>query len=355
MQLFCFRKTILAGIVFLFSVGASHGHDPGLSSLRVELKDREVEIVLTFNESDVAGIAGEEAGRPTDEALRTLAGRALTFHAGEPALQPFSVDARREGENNVEFRYQFRRPDGVVSYSLESRLLPELSFGHRQALVVVEGDGRETFRSLLSGRDARFAFVPAAGSSATTEGFWGFFRLGLHHIITGYDHLLFLFGLLLVCHRMRSALLLITAFTVAHSLTLALSVFGLVDLPGRLVEAVIAASILYVGLENLIRRGAESRWRVLLCFSFGLVHGLGFAGVLHEMGIAQTGAAAAVPLLAFNAGVEAGQLGIAALLLPLLWALRRRPAFLRMGVPVLSLLVAGAGAWWLLERVFSQG
>ena len=180
--------------------------------------------------------------------------------------------------------------------------------------------------------------------------FLEFFSLGVRHILTGYDHLLFLFGLLIVCRTPRSALLLITCFTLAHSLTLALSTFGLVDLPSRFVEASIAASILYVGLENLLRRDAVLRGRWLLTFAFGLIHGLGFASVLHEMGIAKTGLSAVVPLVAFNLGVEAGQLTIAALVLPIIWQLRKRPGFLRVGVPACSVLVGAAGAYWLFER-----
>jgi hypothetical protein len=88
----------------------------------------------------------------------------------------------------------------------------------------------------------------------------------------------------------------------------------------------------------------------VLTFAFGLIHGLGFAGVLHEMGIANSGSGAVVPLLAFNLGVEAGQLAIAAVVLPILWKLRDNRTFLRRGVPACSIAVAAAGAYWLIER-----
>ena len=114
--------------------------------------------------------------------------------------------------------------------------------------------------------------------------------------------------------------------------------------------ATIAASILYVGIENLLRKDGVLGWRWVLTFAFGLIHGLGFAGVLHDMGIAKTGSAAVVPLLAFNLGVEAGQLAIAAVVLPILWKLRDSRAFMRFGVPACSILVAAAGAYWLIER-----
>ena len=107
-------------------------------------------------------------------------------------------------------------------------------------------------------------------NESKTEGFLGFLLLGVRHILTGYDHLLFLFGLLVMCRTGRAAALLITCFTAAHSLTLALSTFGLVNLPSRFVEAAIAASILYVGLENIVRREKPISGRALLTFAFGL-------------------------------------------------------------------------------------
>jgi len=120
------------------------------------------------------------------------------------------------------------------------------------------------------------------------------------------------------------------------------------------VEPAIAASIVYVGYENLSRgmTGLRGRWIVTL--AFGLIHGLGFASVLREMGVANSGLAAVVPLIGFNGGVEIGQLFVAAIVLPIIFNLRRRPDFIRVGVPACSAAVALAGAYWFLERtVFS--
>jgi HupE/UreJ protein len=179
---------------------------------------------------------------------------------------------------------------------------------------------------------------------------WAFLRLGVAHIWTGYDHLLFLLGLLVVCRSFRSMVVIISSFTVAHSITLALATLGFVDLPGRLVEAIIAGSIFYVGMENLIRRGAEPRGRGAVTFAFGLVHGLGFATVLRQLGVGAGGHGIAVPLFSFNLGVELGQIAIAAIFLPLVWQLRKNAAFLQYGIPLLSGLVAALGLYWLLER-----
>jgi len=182
--------------------------------------------------------------------------------------------------------------------------------------------------------------------------FWPFLRLGFHHILTGYDHLLFVFGLLLVCRRWRTILGIVASFSVAHSITLVMSVARWVTLPGPIVEPLISFSLVIVGIENLLRRGAEPRWRWTLAFAFGLVHGFGFAAGLREIGIGTEGGSIFQPLLGFNLGVELGQIVAGAVVLPVIWQLRKHPAFVRWGVPVCSAIVATAGLYWTVQRVF---
>ncbi|CAN5785956.1 HupE/UreJ family protein [soil metagenome] len=347
----------LAFLLFLVTVRA-FAHDPGLSSAEIEVAGRAVTLLVTYNDSDIGHKVGEpvadlRAGTANaKEKLEQTASRAAVLRVSGEAITPTTVAARPEGENNIEFRYEFVLPPAVAELSFESLLLPELSFGHRQVFAARGTGGTELTRRILSSREniAAVPLDPAEAAAHGTSGFRGFFMLGIHHIVTGYDHLLFLLGLLIVCRTARSGVWLITSFTVAHSLTLALSTFGLVDLPGVFVEATIAASILYVGVENLLRRDQPLRWRWLLTFVFGLIHGLGFAGVLHDIGVAKTGSAAVLPLFAFNLGVEAGQLAIAAIVLPIIWKLRNVPAFNRIGVPAVSIAVAAAGAYWLIDR-----
>lgn len=188
--------------------------------------------------------------------------------------------------------------------------------------------------------------------------------LGIWHIWRGIDHVLFLLSLLLpsvlvrtpggwqAAPRLRTCLLdvlrVVTAFTVAHSITLSLSALGLAALPSRLVESTIAASVLLAALNNLWPLAGEGRWRV--AFVFGLIHGFGFASVLTDLGLPRTTLVAA--LAGFNLGVEAGQLAIVAAFVPLVWYWRAS-AFYRRGVLGLgSLLVAALAATWLVERVF---
>lgn len=180
------------------------------------------------------------------------------------------------------------------------------------------------------------------------ETFAAFLRLGAEHVWLGFDHLMFLAGLLIVARDGRAVAVVITMFTVAHSLTLGLAALGVVRVRADGVELVIAASIVWVGVENLARRG-EPRGRAVVAFGFGLVHGLGFAGVLRDLGLGG-GWGALVPLAGFNLGVELGQLAVAGVAVPVWWRLRRRADFAARWQPALSAAVAVAGAAWMVAR-----
>ena len=147
---------------------------------------------------------------------------------------------------------------------------------------------------------------------------------GVHHIFVGYDHIAFLLALLLAVTRLRELLLIVTSFTVAHSVTLLLSGLGILRIPSRLSELLVAASIVYVAVENLRRAGKPLPRRWLLTFLFGLVHGLGFATELQER-LVEVGGRVLLPVLSFNLGVELGQVAIVALVYPLLVWMRRAP------------------------------
>jgi hydrogenase/urease accessory protein HupE len=177
--------------------------------------------------------------------------------------------------------------------------------------------------------------------------------LGIEHILTGTDHLLFLLGLLVVCRRVRSVAIVVTCFTLAHSLTLGLAALELVRWSPRIVEPLIAASIVLVGIENLLRRSEPdgpwvSRW--VVAFGFGLIHGLGFAGALQQLGLGAYGTSVLGPLLAFNLGVELGQLSVAGVVLAVSWRLPRAGRLARWP-QLVSLLVVGLGLFWLVERL----
>jgi len=141
----------------------------------------------------------------------------------------------------------------------------------------------------------------------------------------------------------------LSAFTLAHSISLALVVVGGVHLPGSIVEPLIAASIAWVGIENLVRDRHATRW--LVVFGFGLIHGFGFAGALADLGFGSTTLDVAVALFSFNAGVESGQLVVAAFVLPLIWTMRTRPVWRAKLQPLCSMLIAIAGGCWAILRL----
>ena len=175
----------------------------------------------------------------------------------------------------------------------------------------------------------------------------------MKHILTGYDHLLFLFGLLVVARGFVSSLSIITSFTIAHSITLAVATLNLVQIPSRIVEPLIAASVVYVGIENLLR-GDNPKARRLLAFGFGLIHGFGFASVLRETGIGSRTGGIALPLLSFNVGVELGQIMVVAVVLPIIWKLRTSPVLIARWAPACSAAVVLLGSFWFADRVWTN-
>jgi HupE / UreJ protein len=195
-------------------------------------------------------------------------------------------------------------------------------------------------------REAEIAVAAAHGVDRPTSTFVSYFGIGVEHILLGFDHVLFLIALILPGGSLWSLAAMVTAFTVAHSITLALSVLGIASLPSQIVEPVIALSIAYVAFENLtMKRALSRRWAV--SFLFGLVHGFGFAGALAEVGLPASGLVSA--LIGFNLGVEAGQLLIVAVLLPILIWLQRF-AWERRLAQVSSGAIMAVGLVLLAER-----
>jgi hydrogenase/urease accessory protein HupE len=232
-----------------------------------------------------------------------------------------------------------------IEFHAFDEALPEF-----QNIAAIQHDGRTTafvFTAvsplLVTGATAE---AGAAAQSEADTSFRRFFVLGVEHIWTGYDHLAFLLALLLPGGTLARLAGIVTAFTIAHSITLGLAALGILTLPVRPVEAAIAASVIVAALDGLRPHAHDRRW--LLTFAFGLIHGFGFAGVLREVGLPSE--AVALPLLAFNLGVEAGQLVIVVLTVPLIRAIagsRHGPALLR----TIALAIAALGAFWLTSRL----
>jgi len=189
----------------------------------------------------------------------------------------------------------------------------------------------------------------AGGDKSLSAIILDFVRLGFTHIVPlGLDHILFVLGLFLLGGGWRPLIKQVTAFTLAHSLTLALAMLNVIRLPARVVEPIIALSIAYVAVENLYRRDVN-RGRWLVVFAFGLVHGLGFAGVLTELGLPPGRFLPA--LIGFNVGVEGGQLTVLALAALATWPLRDRTWYRPWVTRPACILIAGVGLFWAVERV----
>lgn len=177
-----------------------------------------------------------------------------------------------------------------------------------------------------------------------------YFSLGFTHILPkGLDHILFVVGLFLLSTRWRSVLVQVSAFTLAHSITLGLTIYGVVSLPARVVEPMIALSIAYVAVENLVTTELKS-WRVALVFAFGLLHGMGFAGVLRDLGLPRADFLTA--LLTFNLGVEAGQLAVVGLTFAAVAYWRANGlVYRRLIVQPASVAIACLGVYWTVQRL----
>ncbi len=190
-----------------------------------------------------------------------------------------------------------------------------------------------------------------SANSGSSLGLIRYILLGYEHILPqGLDHVLFVLGLFLLSTRLRPLLWQVTAFTVAHTVTLALAIYGIVDLPSNIVEPLIALSIAYVAIENIATTELKP-WRLVVVFLFGLLHGMGFAGALREINLPRDDFAKAVVL--FNVGVELGQLSVIALAFLAVGWFRKRPWFRNVVVIPASSAIAAIGLYWAITRTFS--
>jgi len=300
-------RRLLASLLALAIVtlaGVASAHQVGLSRGSYVREGHVVHATVTFARGDATTLELTKATDPsTLVAIASCEGHIAS-------LVPTAADG-------LEMRADYTcRDAGAVT--LDAKLVDTLAGGHRH-LAHAGAD------YVLKEGDTRFSLD--AGVAPSSPSFGKLVALGVEHIWTGWDHLLFLFGLLLLSPRLRSLGLTISAFTVAHSITLGLAAFGVWTPPASIVEPAIALSIAWVGVENVRalvarREGtvAASRWRIT--FPFGLVHGFGFASALRELGMSRADVPKA--LLGFNLGVELGQLAVVIpLALALAWIIRR--------------------------------
>jgi hypothetical protein len=314
-----------------------------------------------------ADIAAYAQARLSVQALdsATPEGSACTLQIG-----PQAIDGHTDGAYTVmPLQFACTNAKGTLTgLKVDYRLFADIDPQHRGLLSLTVGGGTEavTRTAVLGPQAPQQSFVLA--ETSRWQQFLDYAREGVWHIWIGFDHILFLLSLLLPAVliwqpapvarwwpavRFKDAffdvLRIVTAFTVAHSITLSLATLGYVSLPTRVVESAIAASVVLAALNNVFPLFQGRRWAV--AFAFGLIHGFGFASVLADLGLPRE--ALALALVGFNIGVECGQLAIVAVFLPLSFAMRRTK-FYHQGVRVVgSLLIAALAAVWLAERLFN--
>lgn len=318
-------------VIALPSVASAH--DVSRSDSKVEIHGREVRVTVTLNVTELKNARG-----PVPDII-------LQHYAVRSPALPLDTTVKNYSilpGNLVRTQIDYVFPEDVTTLQVECTLYEIMPSGH-QHLMSVKLNG-VLHEAIL---DARIHSAGFSGVKATNlQTFWRFLRLGVEHIFTGYDHLAFLLGLLVATATLGSLVKIITSFTVAHSITLALATFNLIHLPARLTESLIALSIAYVAAENLMNFRAMKRYYIT--FLFGLVHGFGFSNVLREMDLPPS--SLALSLFSFNAGVEIGQVTFVLLIFPLVQDLTSS-GWKRLK-PAVSIGIGCLAVYWFIQRAF---
>ena len=336
-------------------VGTCAAHDFSRSESRVEIHGREVRVALSLNLLELSGVDTNGDGvisyDELDRAIDGIYAQIKQHYILADPAPPIHVTLTRYGISlghvlDAQLLYVF--PEDVtqlrVTSTLDQVALHKIGQPAHQHLITVRFDGG-TRESVLDAAHPTAVFTSGGTSASIT--FTSFVRLGIEHIFTGYDHLAFLVALLIVTTTLGSMIKVITSFTVAHSLTLALATFNLVNIPVRWTESLIALSIGYVAVENLLGVSTTNRYRIT--FLFGLIHGFGFSNVLREMQLSRSHLA--LSLFSFNTGVEIGQVVFVLVAFPLIVYLARS-RWRRQITSTVSVAILCLAAYWFVRRAF---
>ncbi len=367
--------------------GMAHETQPTIADMTVT--GNQLELVLQINlEAFLGGIDLDEVQDTNDaenaqeyDTLRAMSAQGIATRApdllpGWNALPLISADGTTVtlSSSSVEMPQGIDPELARIAVWILRGALPE---GARQVVVTwPEGGGPMVLRQqgvpepftgyMDGGQSSPEIDLRGGGAQSAGEAFVSYIPVGFDHILPkGLDHILFVLGLFFLSTRLRPLIWQVSAFTLAHTVTLALGALGWVNVPGSIVEPLIAASIVYVAVENILSSGL-SPWRPIVVFGFGLLHGLGFASVLGEFGLPEGQFIPA--LIGFNIGVELGQLTVIALAAGLLWlalraamqsplkgeevVVRQEPVMFRAVSITASLLIAIIAIYWVIERVF---
>jgi hypothetical protein len=365
------RKLTWLPALLLAAPLQAHIASSGFLSLEVDRAQVSGALELAIRDGELAvGLDQNRDGKVTWGELRTRQTALETYVRGHLRLLGRQTCALEFGPVQVNERVDGRYLwlpisagcGGIVDrLSIDYRILDEEDPSHRGLLTLSAKGTSQT--AVLGGAPQIRSFELAHPSRWAA--FIEYLDAGTRHILRGIDHLLFLLSLLLPAVLVRrqnrweavpvarpaftNILKVVTAFTLAHSITLSLAALDIIRLPGRLTESVIAASIIVAALNNVFPRITEGRWHI--AFAFGLLHGFGFASVLAEMGLPK--GARLVSLVAFNLGVEMGQLAVVLAVMPLAYLLRASTFYRRGMLPWGSSAIAGLALVWLLQRALS--
>jgi hydrogenase/urease accessory protein HupE len=350
----------IAVFLALTLAAPASAHPVPFSYLDLEVEDAAIEGRIRAHLVDLAPVLGLDDPRDLlDPAVRAAhRGRIERYLASRLALEGGGFRRAEWGEAQVvdedeALQLEFRIPGPPPgALSIDTALFPADPNHQTFVNVYEDGDLRQQFIFAASTKPQTFYRGTTAGALAVMA---TFIPSGVEHILIGADHILFLIGLLLLGGSLRKLALIVTAFTLGHSVTLSLAALDIVTPPAWLIEPAIALSIVVVGVDNLLQRKENGRdMRVFVALFFGLVHGFGFANVLREFGLPQE--ALGWSLFSFNVGVELGQLAIVLVVASALALIRRRwPKADKAIVLGGSAVVIAAGAWWFGQRVFFGG
>lgn len=360
--------TVLQGMLVILTIvlataPGAYAHDFALTHTEISLSDESVIIEYTTPTDVEPSFKVANDGPCKLQTITRNQTDKLTHHKLNYSCGPLRTVDITETTQTSDERYQ-----NIVIMKMDGKSAQYVLTANARNLTIAADQLRAKWRNTTNGtatNDDVIATCPAQ-SEEIVEGTpfwttaWQFFLLGIEHILDGYDHILFLIGLLVIVVSVRELLVIVTSFTVAHSITLILASVGVIALPSRITESVIAASIVFIAVENIaylmrLQEGKRPKgWfanpahRWMLVFGFGLVHGLGFSSALREIGLPDTNLIPA--LLSFNIGVEAGQLMIVAVTLPVMVYLHHKGWRSRIAA-TMSIIIGIAGAAWLVQRV----
>ena len=360
--------TLILFATFLVGfVKVTFAHDPGISIANAQVSNERLDMKISFALADIETIVGintnsDDQFSPSELAtvqadLVALFSNGIEIRMKKNRLAAENIDLTSKDNETLIVRFTVNTLT-TGRLSLYMPILKQLPRGHRQYLIV--NSNGSTYQNVLSAKSKPISIDHSTDNSANT--FKLYFTQGIQHIFAGFDHILFLLTLLLPAvlilsknqylgvSKLMPTLIdtfkIVTAFTLAHSITLGLAVFQVIQLPGRLVESVIAFSIIVCAINNLKPILPVSRWS--LAFGFGLIHGFGFANALIDLGIESK--KSILPLLGFNLGIEIGQLTIVIFILPIIYIIRHSIIFriwIFKGGSIVSILIA---CGWMIER-----